>query len=139
MIWGGFDNYRRPTIAAEGTLRLFPGHAVIRFLLDTGASNTFIMSGDASRFAVDYTRLPAPSHNPIGGSSIPAHPIDITMDLIDAGVLYSYDCSVLIVDPLICNARHPSILGQNVWHRWGLFIDSSTVRIDLTHPDRRIP
>ena len=139
MIKGGFDK-GRPTVLAEVSSRESANHMTVNFLIDTGALNTTIMPGDASKFQVDFSRLQSAPALHIGGGMIPCYYISIDIDLIDGGVVYTYiGIDARIVNPLQCSVTHPSILGQTAWVRWGLYISSTTVEIDPIKPDLRDP
>jgi len=140
MVTGGFDNEGRPTILAEVGSRDATNCIPIRFLIDTGGINTIIMPGDSNRFHVDFGRLhPAHPIN-IAGSSIPCYMIDITLDLINRGTVYTYIVKdARIVDPTQSGAEYPSILGPKVWSRWGLMIIPGKVEITPLNPDQQVP
>lgn len=139
MIKGGFDN-GRPTVLAEISSRDLTNHIAINFLIDTGALNTTILPGDAGRFQTDFSKLKSAPPLHIGGGSIPCYYISIDIDLIANGVVFTYlGIDARIVDPSQCAAKHPSILGHNVWSCWRLFISPTAVEIDPIKPDLRDP
>ena len=139
MIKGGFDNEGRPLILADVNAKEALNPISIRFLIDTGAINTIIMPGDASRFQVDFNSLQNAPPLQIGGGPVACFRIEIFISLIDRGMIYTYITDGRIVDYRHVNVRHPSILGQNVWGRWGLILYPSGVEIDPKKPDLMDP
>jgi hypothetical protein len=140
MITGGFDSQRRPTVRAEMSSAQSANIIPVTFLIDTGAISTIVMPGDASKFQVDFNTLSAAPLLDIGGSSIPGFYINMFLDPLERGFIYTYNISdAIIVNPGLCNATHPSILGQTAWSRWVLHVGPTMVEIDPVRPDQKIP
>jgi hypothetical protein len=112
----------------------------VTFLLDTGAINTIIMPADAARFHVDFHALVPANPILIGGHMLASYYINVWLDLVDQGSVYSYNINdARIVDPAIYGSSNPNILGQNGWGRWALHLEPGKVEIDPIKPDLKTP
>lgn len=143
MLTGRFGNTSaRPYL--EGSLiipRLNVG-AVLSFLVDTGADDTFVMPADGLTLGLDYGQLRGRDDTGRGaGGPFTAYHEPALVTFTDGANLFGSFVTVGILQQRDDMLKVPSLLGRDIIHRWHMRYQHSgrTLHFDVESADVVVP
>ena len=132
MILGEFDDQGRSYVECRVAVQRFRIDSKVRFLLDTGASNTLLHPQDSYKLGVPFASLA----NRVGSISIGGvghyfrEPGALVFE--DGFQIRMYGFELLISEPSHADKELPSLLGRNIINYWRVEYDPSNNVLECT-------
>jgi hypothetical protein len=135
-----FDQGQMPAITGILQIPSLRAWGIIRFLIDTGASNILLQPHDGRNIKVPYGNISfTAGPQGIGASQAGAYSASAEVTFTDGQYRYSYDVLVDILDPNTAKSLNPTLLGRSILHQWRIVYDHPNQILDIepTQPCRR--